>query len=235
MADEPAKICGAQLRNKPGRVCQIRHALSANGRCRLHGGTSLRGIASATYKHGRRTRYGGLPPRMKHEYQRALSDPQLLELKEEIALIHARAADLVRRVDSGESGHLWHLLQAAYRTLTTAQSGADQLTAIREMGTLISRGAADYRAWQEVLSTITTKQRLIESERKRAIELHQTITLDALNPFIHAIIDYIRRTIPDHDRLMEFQRILEAYAHVTTALEDDPEEEGEKNGPPTTH
>jgi hypothetical protein len=41
--------CNAKTR--AGGLCQ--NAPMANGRCRMHGGKSLRGIASPRYKHGR--------------------------------------------------------------------------------------------------------------------------------------------------------------------------------------
>ena len=46
--DEPA-ICGARTRS--GEPCKNAPIYPA-GRCRMHGGKSLRGIASPRYKHG---------------------------------------------------------------------------------------------------------------------------------------------------------------------------------------
>lgn len=44
------KVCGAKLRGKK-KTCQ--RSPMANGRCRLHGGATPSGPASANYKHGR--------------------------------------------------------------------------------------------------------------------------------------------------------------------------------------
>jgi hypothetical protein len=132
-------------------------------------------------------------------YELTKDDPTLLELKDEIALIHTRALDLMKRVDSGESGHLWNLLFAAYNDLEEARASGDggkMAEALNAMGALIRRGAADYRAWEEVTKQIDRKQRLVESERKRAIELQQTVTMDQMLMFLatqrHAIIDVIK-------------------------------------------
>jgi hypothetical protein len=199
--------------------------------CAYHGGKSLRGIAHPSFKTGVTSSYM-LPLRMRDDYQTALSDPKLLELKDEIAVVQARAKDLVSRVDSGESGHLWKLLQQACEALTRAQGGAEQLAAINEMRALITRGTADYAAWTEALKTIDQKQRLVESERKRAVELHQTITLDRLNPLIYAIIDYVRRRITERDGLVEFQNILETYAGVGVAAVEGPAVDGNDRATP---
>lgn len=47
------KKCGAKTRN--GTPCQ--NAPMKNGRCRMHGGKSLRGIESPTYSHGGYAKY----------------------------------------------------------------------------------------------------------------------------------------------------------------------------------
>lgn len=172
---------------------------------------------------------------MRDDYQTALSDPKLLDLKPEIAAVYARVQDLVKRVDSGESGHLWQLLRAAYAALTAARDGDEQLAAITEIGALITRGAADYAGWNEAMKEIDRKQRLVESERKRAVELHQMVTLDQLKPGLFAIIDFIRRNITDREQLSEFQRILETRfgtdaAGTVTATVVDGESAGGRNG-----
>jgi hypothetical protein len=46
-------MCGAKKR-KSGEPC--RAAAMANGRCRVHGGTSLKGVASPSFKNGKRSK-----------------------------------------------------------------------------------------------------------------------------------------------------------------------------------
>jgi hypothetical protein len=47
----PCKRCGARMRTADRHPC--RKWAMANGRCALHGGKSLRGIASPQFRHGR--------------------------------------------------------------------------------------------------------------------------------------------------------------------------------------
>ena len=61
--------------------------------CYHHGGKSLVGPAVNTYRSGRHSRY--LPVRMAAKYQEAEHDPELLSLRDEIALVDARLADLL--------------------------------------------------------------------------------------------------------------------------------------------
>ena len=50
--------CGAITRHGSGR-CMNYPLRNGSGRCKLHGGASLRGPASGRWKHGRYSRYKG--------------------------------------------------------------------------------------------------------------------------------------------------------------------------------
>src|SRR4051794_20502728 len=95
------KACGARTRS--GDPC--RRSASQNGRCRNHGGASLPSIASPTLRTGRYSK--DIPTRMAARYQEAQADPELLMLRDEIALLDSRLSDVLSRVDSGESGAVW--------------------------------------------------------------------------------------------------------------------------------
>lgn len=60
------KNCGAKTRR--GTPC--RRAPMRNGRCYLHGGKSLAWFAHPNYKHGRYSKYSGIPEREKAERHR---------------------------------------------------------------------------------------------------------------------------------------------------------------------
>ena len=83
------RLCGAKTRS--GSACQNRPM--PNGRCRMHGGKSLGGIASPNFKHGGYSKF--LPVRLGDNYQEAMADPELLALRDDIALLDARVHDLM--------------------------------------------------------------------------------------------------------------------------------------------
>src|SRR5688572_15172438 len=93
-----AKRCGAKTRS--GAQCA--QPAMPNGRCRLHGGKTPRGIASANFKHGRYS--SALPDRLVGRYLQAVSDPELIALHHDIALVDAFISDVLPRLDAGESG-----------------------------------------------------------------------------------------------------------------------------------
>jgi hypothetical protein len=73
---EGRRVCGAKRRN--GLPCQ-KPPLEGATRCRLHGGGSLRGMASGTYKTGRYSKYArSLPKQLGKAYREALNDSELI-------------------------------------------------------------------------------------------------------------------------------------------------------------
>ena len=95
-------------RTRAGTPCQ--RAPRPNERCSKHGGKSLAGIASPRFTSGRSSVV--LPTRLAARYHEAHADPQLLAIWDDVALVDARIADVLGRVDSGESARHRRPLQA---------------------------------------------------------------------------------------------------------------------------
>jgi hypothetical protein len=74
-----------------------------NGRCRLHGGKSLHGIAHPGFKDGKRSKY--MPKFLSEAFTRAALDPDLLNLTESIATVEALAADLLSSMSDDEKSN----------------------------------------------------------------------------------------------------------------------------------
>lgn len=188
--------CGARTRN--GRPCRARPM--PNGRCRMHGGKSLVGPASPSYRHGRYTSF--LPDRLKGRYQEAAADADLLALHEEVALTDARLADVLKRVDRGDSADLWKQLKRAMDDLENMRSlGLPDSGPLSELKRLIARGIADWAAWDEVAKLLEQRRRLVESERKRLVEMQQTITAERAMALLGVVYDVVTRHVEDKPTL----------------------------------
>jgi hypothetical protein len=214
--------CGAKRRN--GEPCRV-WPVKGRNRCRLHGGRTLVGAANGTYKDGRYSRY--LPERMAAQYRAAKSDPELLSLKDEVAALDARIADLFLRVDTGESGAIWEELQREWAQFHLVRDLGDvpkMHVSIAKLDRLFARRLSDYAAWAEIASLWEQRRKLAESEHKRLIAMRQMITQEQALLLMGAVTDVITRNVPDKQALsqiiIELQQIMTrdqvpVYAEVT--------------------
>jgi hypothetical protein len=188
--------CKAYSRRNQGPCRQ--HAMRGKDVCRMHGGKSWMGPGSATFRHGRRSKF--LPSRLAAAYQDAMSDPKLMELRQEIALVDARIQDLLSRVDTGEAGEVWHKAQAAMMRFERekAKQNLDGMQlALNRLQTLITRGASDYATWHEIGEQIEQRRKLCDSEARRLHLAHDTLTADRAMVLLAVIVDTVRRHVQD--------------------------------------
>lgn len=186
-----------------GAQCK-KDAVSGRTVCHIHGGKSLAGLASPRLSHGRYSRV--LPARLSARYEEARQDMALLELRDEIGLVDSRIVDLLARIDTGESGAIWQALKAAYTDLLRAKHDpAKAALALNAIGDLITRGHADYAAWNEIAAVLEQRRRLVESERKRLIELRDTITSGQAMVLVTALLSSIKEHVTDRQALSRIQ------------------------------
>ena len=185
-----------------------RAPVKPGGRCKLHGGASLEGIASATYKGHGYSKY--LPRRLMDDYNAALNDPELGELLSEIALVEARMSEIIRLLGTGESGSGWRAAQTQMTqlivTLQSAQpdpiAQANALSALRDT---IGRGFGDSLLWDELRTLIEAKRRLVETEQRRLIAGKMYLTMDKAGLLIDALIRAVTTHVADRAILAAIQ------------------------------
>lgn len=201
--------CGAKLRKKEAHC---RMSAMANGRCRIHGGMTPAGIALPQTASGRYSRH--LPTRMIDKYEAAKNDPELLVMRDEVALLDSRLADVLGRVDSGESGKAWALLKSLFADYRKAKTGPDKAIALSQIEDTIRDGLDDYAAWAEIGQILDRRARFVESERRRYVEMQQMVALDQALLLLGAVTDAIRRHVPDRDTRAALGRELERLADL---------------------
>lgn len=169
--------------------------------CYNHGGRTPQGIALPQTKTGRYSQH--LPTRMIATYEGAKLDPDLLALQDEVALIDARLVDLLKRVDTGESGATWKAVGETFRdyqhalhsTKTDAKKDASDL--LHELHMLIIDGASDEAAWSEVRNVLEQRRKLVESERKRLVELQMVVSADQAMLMVRSLVASVREHVRD--------------------------------------
>lgn len=175
-----------------------------NGRCRIHGGKSPVGPAAGNFRTGRYSKV--LPARLLERYQTALDDPDLLAMHHEIGVVDARLHELIGRIDSGESGARWKGVQKAFGAYLESRDTLDERSALRDLGQAIQAGLGDEAAWREISGLIGQRQSLVESERRRMVDLQQVITAGEAVALAAQLIDVVRRNVTDRSTLAAIGR-----------------------------
>lgn len=95
----PAKECGAKRRNREER-CKA--PAMENGKCRIHGGATLRGFASPHFISGKHSKYlSHLPAGVQGAFESNVSQNENVSLKENMALADIHLQELLALLDDG--------------------------------------------------------------------------------------------------------------------------------------
>lgn len=170
--------------------------------CRFHGGKTLQGLAAPGLKHGRYSKY--LPARLLEIYQESKDNPDLLDLSGDISLVDARLSDLLKRVDSGESGEAWQLAREAQKALNDGLNKGDialARMALSDLEGVIKRGLSDYRAWREIGELLDRRERLVRSQRKSEVEAGELIPKAEVRLLTSYLLRAVTENVKDPETL----------------------------------
>jgi hypothetical protein len=185
----------------------------------LHGGLTPVGPACKHYRSGRYSTY--LPERLRARYEQAEDDAELLSLRSEVALVDARLADLLSRVETGESGQRWLSLRKAHRASKRSRLSGDvpaMTQTLAEIELVIERATDDHAAWGEIAALLEQRRKLTESEQKRLVTLQQMLSSEQAMAMIHRLIDIITRHVPDRQVLSAIVVEISALAERSNGL-----------------
>jgi len=159
--------CGAGLRKQPGRFCAQR-PLPGKTRCKWHGGLSLSGIAHPNWKHGMYS--AALPSGLLKHYEAARTNPALIELTEQVALVDAKVYELFDTLAGGDGpGAIKRALQAFqdFKTAQAQRQGAAMVEALGRLEQALVKGDSDATTWNRITGLIYLRKKLVDSEVKR--------------------------------------------------------------------
>lgn len=186
--------CGAKCRTT-GQLCKTPGM--PNGRCRMHGGKARAGALAPNFKHGRFSQF--LPQRFSSLIE-AVKHGDILDLSDDIVVVSARISEVMQRIDAGESGKLWEKAKASFGAFRQAQSDGDKdkiVSALSDLQGIFEKGAADYQAWDEVKDLFLRRTKMVESQRKRAVESHQMLAVDEVLGMMRALAESVKRHVRD--------------------------------------
>lgn len=156
--DAPEAFCGDE-----GRM--------ANGRCKNHGGCSLKGPASPRYETGETSKYR-IPSDMVARYKAFLTDPELHHHRSEIAQVDTLTDELWAEYRVGIGSELWERLQNVVGRLQIAERAGD-VKKSRELFEalvyLVEEGAKHYSQGDRIVKYLGARRRHADSETKRKL------------------------------------------------------------------
>lgn len=193
-----------------------------NGKCRMHGGKSLSGVAAPAYKGAGRSRV--VPARWADAYQGAVDDPDLLSLRHDIAIVDASIEDLESRLPETEleveafqsfiatfgSMKRFHVDANEAKTLEDREEARKSFFQAFDTACVLLQEVNGYRASEleimgRTMELREQRRRLVDTETKRLTAAVQSIRVDAVKTILWALLDILRREISDRKLLQRIQ------------------------------
>lgn len=187
--------CGCE--NSRGRPCS-KHGMP-NMRCRNHGGLSLAGPASPSWKSGADSKYAAIFTGGAWEhYEEARKDPRYLELRDNMAILDTLKMEELLAARTGRGGAFVEELGASWervRSVDPKKDPAGARAALRDHGRLIEEGVSAESARKRALDVMERQRRTSETERKRIVDQERTITQVQAMSFAAAYNALMRETL----------------------------------------
>jgi len=192
------EICGAKRRNKDA-TCQST-VLLPSGRCRIHGGKTPGGMENANYKHGKYSRYRLKSDELHKRFMQAIEDQNLLSLREDVALIDVKIGEIVETIHEPASWDEAHKAFERLRLAVTQKDAGHMNAALQDLEQSFDSFKGEKAAWDDLLRILDHRRKLVESERKRMVELQQYVAVERIMGFINSLQEILKQNVDDPDK-----------------------------------
>lgn len=196
--------CNAKAKST-GEQCN-RRAVTGKKVCSVHGGRTPGGLASPHFKTGRYSRY--IPAQLAARYDEARSDPDILSLNEDVALLRSLVFKHLSSISTGDTHPAWIEAHKAFIEMDRASSSGELdkfLTAKIKLGAVIEPNYRAAIAEGKVAGYIDQLGRIADKERRLLIDRQQVITVERMMIMITAIASIVKQNIDDRDKLNAIQ------------------------------
>ena len=195
---ENAPLQCTAISRRSGERCKGPAVLgSSTQKCRMHGGVANAvGTRNGNFKHGRHSKY--LPSQLENLYEEAVTNPELLELGDHIALLESRVQEILSGLADGEPVPRWSAVIAAFGELETELLCGDvaRITpALEKWHKLLDAGKQWDRSWDEIQGTLEQLRKLTDTEVKRKKELSQLVPVERVTVLMMAVANAVKRNV----------------------------------------
>lgn len=188
------------------------------GFCRTHGGKS----PGAPLTSGRYTRY--LPPSLIPRYRQVLADPSFMSLRRNIALLSARATQLIQMLPATDDAEYQELVDQAHSAFELCRRGhqsdvsENRQQGIELLAELLEAEEYETRVWDQLLKIIEQIRSQVASELSRLRVTEQLIHKKQATALQVFMVDTVTRHVGDASVIeqidQEFRRRLAAHAAI---------------------
>lgn len=181
-----------------GERCK-RPTVNGTTKCRFHGGMSLRGAASPTFKDGSRSKYA--PVQIANRYEEALDDPRLMDLTSNIALREAFIRERLEALDKApDPAQVWRELAKQLNAMEIAYNDADpkkMAEAIWSMRSLIDERTRYHKTRNEIEGALDSQSRDIEREKRLKLQGEHAASADEIVFIMKALLAFMTQEFAD--------------------------------------
>lgn len=134
-----------------------------------------------------------MPESLLQRYNEALEDPDLLSLKEEIAIIDARYSELLQSLseEGSTGGRTWFAVKDLWMKFYHAVVSSDkeeQMKLFPQLNDAILRGNRHAAIWYDIEKLIESKRKLSDTETRKLETKGQFITVEQAMMLVSATI-----------------------------------------------
>ncbi len=171
---------------------------SSTQKCRMHGAHPVIGADVHGFKDGRYSKH--LPSNLDKLYREALSNPDLIEMSDHIALLEARMQEVLAVTAAGSPAPTWSEVEAAFGVFETELLSGNMEKAIPAMEAIhkmFEDGIKWDRAWKTVTDTMEQLRKMTDTEVKRKKELNQMVPIERVVILMAAVGQAVKRHVTD--------------------------------------
>ena len=190
--------CGSLIRNWKLKYGQkmfcTQWPSKGRNRCGIHGGKSLRGVDSASFKDGAHTKtwpdawYG-------ISFEEALNSDELKQVRVDIAAIEVRISELRQMLKSPVGTGIVEQMEKAQEKIANSRNTQDIEESLAVINTCTDQIRRNAALWEEMAQYIDRKNRLIHSEHRRLMDTHESMSISQLLVLARQIVTILREEI----------------------------------------
>ena len=206
---------------------------SPNQKCRMHGGHAQHAIGAANpgFKTGRHSRY--LPAQLDRLYREALSNPDLLEMADHIALLEAHIQEVLAAASAGDPVPRWADVSEVFAEVETIFLSGDLAETVLQcerMHRVLDAGQKWDSTWDQIVGTMEQLRKMTDTEIKRKKELNQMVPVERVIILMAAVGQAVKRNVSNPDEIAAVYREL-AMLHGTDRVPGKGSESETRVGP----